>query len=105
MAGRIGQDNFWEDFPIVTASVASVCFVFVLIVVFGGDTTLPIRQVLGISYLMSEEAGVYADCSRSVNRNNRFCRGEGAEILQRNRESQSDFYKRTSKTIPFSLSD
>src|SRR4051812_45884011 len=46
-----------------------------LIMVVSGERFESILSVFGLKSLYNEERGVYADCSRRENANNKFCNG------------------------------
>ena len=45
----------------------------VLIMVFSGDRFSGVLAVVGLRSAYNEEGGIYADCSKSENRNNPYC--------------------------------
>jgi hypothetical protein len=78
---------------------------FLLVVLFGGEYTQTIREELGLSALLANEDGVYADCSIAANRGNKFCRHDYSRVSGRsNRSSKSQGgYGRPDDSLPFSL--
>ena len=63
-----------------------------LAILFGGESTQPVRDAIGLSDFMAGERGVYADCSKVANRNNRFCRAgyEGPSKVAHGISSRSE---------------
>jgi len=102
------REQHRKKMSLITASALLVFTSFLLFVIFGGDTTASLRRALGISYFMSERTGVYADCSKPWNRNNKFCSGEPA--YQRRSDKKPDGAPARSwdlpgNSAPFSLSE
>jgi hypothetical protein len=79
-------------------------FVFtILTILFGGETLRPVRESLGIEWMMGARRGVYADCREAQNTTNRFCRRDYENPFNRATEAPSRF-ERPTKEAPFSLS-
>ena len=77
---------------------------FFLTVIFGGDLTKSLRDSLGISSLLSDQSGVYADCSLAENRNNKFCRRDYASAVKKPTPSTT-FWRKPGDSPIFSLND
>ena len=78
-----------------------------LVIIFGGQPLAPVREALGIAWITNDTEGVYADCSKRENRNNRFCSPTYSNVShppapERDRSSSSPFV-RPSDSLPFSL--
>ena len=102
------REQQYERLELITASVLAVFTTFLLIVIFGGDTTYSIRRAIGLSYFMSERTGVYADCSKAQNRNNKFCQDQPAyqrRLDQKPEHSPGHYWDNPGNSAPFSLSE
>jgi len=75
---------------------------FLLVVIFGGDTFGPVRTVLGLGWLLHEEQGVYADCTKEENRDIRYCRRDYASQLK-DSDSGASTFDRPDHRLPFTL--
>jgi hypothetical protein len=77
---------------------------FFLTVLFGGDLTKSLRDSLGLTELLPERSGVYADCSLAENRNNKFCRRDYLSALKKPTPSTT-FWQKPGDGPIFSLND
>ncbi|RMG41455.1 MAG: hypothetical protein D6719_08535 [Candidatus Dadabacteria bacterium] len=78
-------------------SLVSLITLFLLVIVATGDQ-YGVLKIFGIS-LYNEEAGVYADCSKAINKNNAYCRPKRSRA-----DAEWSALKHSrGKTTPFTL--
>ena len=73
-----------------------------LFMIVAGERFAPILSVFGLSPVSYQKRGIYADCSRSANRDNPFCSGKRPQA-ERSWESISK--NSGGPVVPFGLSD
>ena len=56
--------------------VACAIIGLILLMMVSGSTFNPVLALFGLEAFTFEEGGIYADCSKSANRNNPFCSGK-----------------------------
>lgn len=81
---------------------SGLCLIaFLLVAMVGGEAFSPVLRAFGLEGVYNERQGVYADCSKSVNRNNPFCTGE----TPRSEQEWSNLSSGAMRSVPFSLSN
>jgi len=88
------RNKLWKIFYYcITAAFA----VLLLVLMFG--KRLGILDYLGFSSFHSETTGVFADCSKSENRNNDYCQPKKS----RTEKDWNELSRGKGKSVPFSL--
>lgn len=78
-----------------------VFLVLFLAAVIFGPRAPGLMHTLGLEWLIPEEGGIYADCSKSYNKNNPYCNREHEE----RDEDWSGLSKKRGGSNPFTLSN
>ena len=71
-----------------------------LLMLIGGPTFDPVLNLIGLHSIFTTEGGVYADCSKKENRNNRFCSGSAEPADESWKTIQ---HSSGGKAVPFNL--
>lgn len=77
----------------------SIIFILFLTIIFK-DSFFGLYSRLGLAYYLEDATGIYADCSNSKNRNNRFC---NKDMLPQYQRSESKRISQEKSTLPFGL--
>ena len=101
---ELAREQLIQQIQLGIGAVLLFFTAFFLTVLFGGELTKPLRDSLGITAFLSEQAGVYADCSVHSNQNNRFCKKDYASALKKPAR-KSDFWRKPGDGPVFSLNE
>ena len=71
-----------------------------LVMIVAGPAFDPILNVIGLRSIWTDKGGVYADCSKRENRNNRFCSGK---VAGKETEWKKIANSPGGKAVPFEL--
>jgi len=94
--------NTWikENYThVIGGFLVSILFVLFLTVIFK-DSFFGLYSRLGLAYFLEDATGIYADCSKAENRNNRFCNKDMLPSYQR---GDGKKFTKEKSSLPFSL--
>ena len=101
---ELAREQLAQQIQLGVGAVLLFFTAFFLTVLFGGELTAPLRDSLGITAFLSEQSGVYADCSVQSNQNNRFCRKDYTSALKKPPQ-QAKFWSKPGNGPVFSLNE